>query len=117
MGGDGSEAGNAKWRVAGKHIEIVVAVKHRSTRAYCNRGNQTVHQFANGLSAVSAQPVKRSGLFIVDRFRRNRNCPSQKAPKTVQVSFVPRTCKNLHANRITDSNLLAQQSANAIACR
>lgn len=103
--------------MAGKHVEIVVAVKHRSTRAYRNRGNQTVHQFTNGFSAVSAQTVERCGLFIVRRLRRNSHCPSQKAPKIAQVSLVPRTGKHLHANRITDSKLFAQQLANMITCR
>ena len=117
MGGDRSETGNAKWSVAGKHVEIIVAVEHRSTRAYRNRGNQTVHQFADGLSAVSAKPVRRGGLFMVHRFRRNNSCPSQQAPKTVQVSFAPRARRNLHANRITDGNLLAEQPGNVITCR
>ena len=102
--------------MAGKHVEIIVAVKHRSTRAYRNHGNQTVHQIADGFSAVSAQTMERCDLFMVLRHRRNSQCLSQKAPKIAQVSFVPRTGKHLHANRITDSKLLAQQLSNMITC-
>lgn len=103
------------WR--GKHVEVAAEMKHRGTRAHRNGGNQTVHQFANGFSAASAQTMERCGFLIIQRLRRNSHRRSQGTPKTAQVPFVPRTCKNHHANRITNSNLPVQQLSDIVTCR
>ena len=45
-----AETIDAKRRMAGQHIKIAVAMKHRCVHANRNRSDETVNQLADGLS-------------------------------------------------------------------
>jgi hypothetical protein len=59
-------------RMPGEYVEVGVGMEHGYALSNRVRGNQTVHQPADGFTAVPADPVETRRLLVVDWQRRKQ---------------------------------------------
>ena len=103
--------------MAGQHIIVAVAVKHRCVHANRNRSDETVNQLADGLSPVTAKPAEGGRFLVVLRFRWNASRPREQAAEVAKMPLVPDAGKNLHANGIANHDVLAKNFTDTITFR
>jgi hypothetical protein len=101
--------------VACKNIEVGVSMQNRYIGANRNGTDEAIHELANRLSLAAALTIDGSRVVIVDRSRRQDNGSRKKSTELKQVSFVARSCKDLHPNRVADCDVLREQRIYPIA--
>ncbi len=111
------EAVDAKRRMARQHIKIAVAVKYLRGHADRNRGNETVNQSADGLSPATAKAVEGGRFLIVRRSGRSGPRPREQSPEVPQMPLVLGSGKDLHANGVTDGDVLLKDLSDTVTYR
>ena len=83
-------------------------MQHGRALAYGYRGDEAVHQLSDCFALPPTATIESGGIVVVRRLRREGGCPCQKAAKVQQVRLVPRSGEHLHADDITDGNLICK---------
>ncbi len=91
--------------VTGEDAVVDVAVQHRDIRPNCDSGNQAVDHLPNSLTIPPTLSVEGGCCFIIGGLGGQNRRASEKSAEIAEMSFVPRTGKQLHPHGIARRDL------------
>ncbi len=79
--------------------------------------DETIDQFADGCSGLTAAAIDGRRVLVVSRCRRQGDRTRKQPPEPPQVPFVARTGQDFHANHIAGRQFTVEQGLDPVARR